>query len=121
MSAVPDHVAADTLGAVSPTAGPPPALQALVVDDERPALAELVWLLGQDPRVGSVRAAASAEEALVALDAGGIDVVFCDIQMPGLDGIAVVREAWRLQPDNASLSADYRCRSAGSEPRWIHR
>jgi DNA-binding LytR/AlgR family response regulator len=76
---------------VSPTTGAAPALKALVVDDERPALAELVWLLGQDERVGSVQAAASAEEALVALDAGGIDVVFCDIQMPGLDGIALAR------------------------------
>jgi DNA-binding LytR/AlgR family response regulator len=83
---------------VSPTTGTPPpaqpaqpALQALVVDDERPALAELVWLLDQDPRVGTVLSAASAEEALVALDAGGIDVVFCDVQMPGLDGIALAR------------------------------
>ena len=76
---------------MSPTTGAAPALQALVVDDERPALAELVWLLGQDERVGIGAAAASAEEALVALDAGGIDVVFCDIQMPGLDGIALAR------------------------------
>ena len=68
-----------------------PALNVLVVDDERPALAELVWLLGQDPRVGQVRAASSAEEALVALNAGGIDVVFCDIQMPGLSGIDLAR------------------------------
>jgi DNA-binding LytR/AlgR family response regulator len=91
LSAVPQQAAADSLGAVSPATGSAPALQALVVDDERPALAELVWLLGQDPRVASVRSAASAEEALVALDAGGIDVVFCDIQMPGLDGIALAR------------------------------
>jgi DNA-binding LytR/AlgR family response regulator len=89
--AVADASPPRTLGAVSPTSGSPPALHALVVDDERPALAELVFLLGQDARVGSVRAAASAEEALVALDAGGIDVVFCDIQMPGLDGIALAR------------------------------
>lgn len=71
--------------------GGQPGLHALVVDDERPALAELVWLLGQDPRVAHVRAAASAEEALVALNAGGIDVVFSDIQMPGLDGIDLAR------------------------------
>jgi hypothetical protein len=30
--------------------------------------------------------------------------------------LELARPAWRLQPDNASLSADYRCRSAGSEP-----
>jgi DNA-binding LytR/AlgR family response regulator len=76
---------------VSGTSTGQAALSALVVDDERPALAELVWLLGQDPRVGAVRAASSAEEALVALNAGGIDVVFCDIQMPGLDGIELAR------------------------------
>ena len=29
-------------------------LRALVVDDERPALDELVYLLSQDPRVGEV-------------------------------------------------------------------
>jgi DNA-binding LytR/AlgR family response regulator len=80
-----------TLGAVSASPGGQPALNVLVVDDERPALAELVWLLGEDRRVGQVRAASSAEEALVALNAGGIDVVFCDIQMPGLSGIDLAR------------------------------
>jgi hypothetical protein len=30
--------------------------------------------------------------------------------------LELTRPAWRLQADSASLSADYRCRSAGSDP-----
>jgi DNA-binding LytR/AlgR family response regulator len=67
------------------------ALRALVVDDEQPALEELGWLLRQDPRIGDVRTASSGAEALRALDAGDVDVVFSDISMPGLDGMDLAR------------------------------
>jgi len=67
------------------------ALRALVVDDEQPALEELSWLLGQDERIGLVRTAGSGAEALRALEAGDIDVVFSDISMPGLDGMDLAR------------------------------
>ncbi len=66
-------------------------LRALVVDDEAPALAELAWLLRQDPRVGEVTTASGTTEALRALDAHDVDVVFCDIKMPGLDGLELAR------------------------------
>lgn len=62
-------------------------LRVLVVDDEAPALDELRWLLERDPRVGSVRAAGSAAEALRILQEGGVDAVFLDIHMPGLTGL----------------------------------
>jgi len=68
-----------------------PALTALVVDDEAPALSELAYLLDQDPRVGTVRTAGSGPDALRALEDGGTDVVFCDIKMPGLDGLDLAR------------------------------
>jgi DNA-binding LytR/AlgR family response regulator len=67
------------------------ALRALVVDDEVPALEELSWLLRQDDRIGEVRTAGSGAEALRALEAGDIDVVFSDISMPGLDGMDLAR------------------------------
>lgn len=67
------------------------ALRALVVDDEAPALAELTWLLRQDARIGQIRTATSAAEALRALESGGVDVVFSDIMMPGLDGLDLAR------------------------------
>ena len=66
------------------------------MDDEPPALAELAWLLRQDPRVSEVRTAGSAEQALVALEGGGVDVVFSDIKMPGLDGLDLARVLGRF-------------------------
>jgi DNA-binding LytR/AlgR family response regulator len=62
-------------------------LRALVADDEEPARAELVYLLSQDPRIGEIRTASDGPEALKILQATDLDVVFCDIKMPGLDGI----------------------------------
>jgi DNA-binding LytR/AlgR family response regulator len=66
-------------------------LRALVVDDEAPAREELAWLLSRDPRVGPIRTATSGAEALRALDAEPVDVIFCDIKMPGLDGLDLAR------------------------------
>jgi DNA-binding LytR/AlgR family response regulator len=67
------------------------ALRALLVDDEAPALSELAFLLRQDHRIGEIRTAASGADALRALDAHPVDVVFCDIKMPGLDGMDFAR------------------------------
>jgi DNA-binding LytR/AlgR family response regulator len=66
-------------------------LRALVADDEGPALAELVYLLERDDRIGEIRTASSGPDALKMLQGAEIDVVFCDIKMPGLDGIDLAR------------------------------
>jgi DNA-binding LytR/AlgR family response regulator len=66
-------------------------LRALVADDEEPARAELVYLLSRDDRIGEIRAAANGPEVLKILQDAEIDVVFCDIKMPGLDGIDLAR------------------------------
>lgn len=75
-------------------------LRALAVDDEKPSLEELLYLLNADPRVGSAEGASDATEALRrinrALESGpdgpeAIDVVFLDIQMAGLDGLDLAR------------------------------
>ncbi|HET6877245.1 MAG TPA: LytTR family DNA-binding domain-containing protein [Jatrophihabitans sp.] len=71
--------------------GDGPHLAALVVDDEAPAREELAFLLREDPRVGPVRTAGSAAQALRVLGEQRVDVVFCDIKMPGLDGVELAR------------------------------
>lgn len=92
MPAAPEPPAGPGLPAAQPPSTPHrPALRALVVDDEVPAQAELAWLLGQDERIGEVRTASSGADALRALDAAPADVLFCDIRMPGLDGMELAR------------------------------
>ncbi|WP_353952467.1 LytTR family DNA-binding domain-containing protein [Knoellia sp. S7-12] len=67
------------------------SLRALVVDDELPALSEVRFLLDSDSRIGSVLTASSGTEALQMLESHEIDVIFSDISMPGLDGMALGR------------------------------
>ena len=72
-------------------------LKVLVIDDERPALDELTFLLGRDPRIGEVRGTDSATEALRVLQAEEVDAVFLDIQMPGLTGLDLAQVLSRFK------------------------
>ncbi len=62
-------------------------LKALLVDDEVPARSELRFLLGEAGGVEVVGEAGSASEALQLIKAIPYDVVFLDVNMPGLSGI----------------------------------
>jgi two-component system response regulator LytT len=66
-------------------------LRALLVDDEAPARSELRYLLGAHPEVEVVGEAASAAEALRLAAAVEYDVVFLDVEMPGLTGLEAAR------------------------------
>lgn len=66
-------------------------LAVLVIDDEQPALDELVWLLGRDPRIGEVHGTTSPTDALRLLQQLDVDAVFLDVQMPGLSGVDLAR------------------------------
>ena len=73
-------------------------LRLLAVDDEVPALEDLVRMLRASPAVERVEAAASAEEALVALSGGDVyDALFLDVRMPGLDGLELARLLRRFE------------------------
>ena len=70
---------------------PSPSLRALVVDDEQPAREELCFLLGE---AGDVEIAGQAADGVEALRLAGElrpDIVFLDVQMPGLTGFEVAR------------------------------
>jgi two-component system response regulator LytT len=62
-------------------------LKALVCDDEAPARSELRFLLEEAGEVEVVGEAKSAVEALQLIKAVPYDVVFLDIDMPGLNGV----------------------------------
>jgi DNA-binding LytR/AlgR family response regulator len=62
-------------------------IRALLVDDEAPARSELRYLLGAHPEVTVVGEAASAGEALALARELRHDVVFLDVEMPGLTGV----------------------------------
>lgn len=66
-------------------------LRVLVVDDEAPARGELKFLLDRDDRIGEVLTAGDGAEALRTLQERGVDAVFLDIRMPGLDGLDLAR------------------------------
>lgn len=62
-------------------------LRVLAVDDEAPALDELVYLLGRHPQIAEVIAAGDATAALRVLNEQSLDAAFLDINMPGLSGL----------------------------------
>ena len=72
---------------LSPGAG---ALSALIVDDEQLARDELSFLLKDFPDVEVVETASNGLEAVDAVRELEPDLVFLDVQMPGLDGLGVI-------------------------------
>jgi two-component system LytT family response regulator len=67
-------------------------LRVIVVDDEPAARRRIVRLLQELPGVVVVAACGSGREALRDAAAHRPDVVFLDIAMPGVDGLAVARQ-----------------------------
>src|SRR5205085_8469098 len=66
-------------------------LRAVVVDDEQLARDELGYLLGQLGGIEIVAQAGNGVEALSTIERLQPDVVFLDVQMPGLTGFEVAR------------------------------
>src|SRR5947199_5102388 len=66
-------------------------LRAIVVDDEQLARDELGFLLGQVGGVEVIAQAGNGLEALSTIDRLQPDLVFLDVQMPGLTGFEVAR------------------------------
>lgn len=66
-------------------------ITALVVDDEKPACDELIYLLKSFPGIQILGAAQNGLEAVRLIEQTAPDLVFLDVQMPGLDGFGVIR------------------------------
>ncbi|CAA7601423.1 Two component system, signal transduction response regulator [Acididesulfobacillus acetoxydans] len=74
-------------------------IRVFVVDDEAPARDELKYLLEQMPDVSVVGMARNGREALELIPLAKPQVVFLDIQMPDLSGLAVARELLALMDE----------------------
>jgi two-component system, LytTR family, response regulator len=70
----------------------PDRIRALIADDEPLARRGIRQLLAHEPDIEIVGECRDGRETLAALDALAPDLVFLDVQMPELDGFAVVRE-----------------------------
>lgn len=66
-------------------------LSAIIVDDEPLAREELAFLLKDFPEVEVVATGTNGLEAMSLIEKLEPDIAFLDVQMPGLDGIGVVR------------------------------
>jgi two-component system LytT family response regulator len=65
-------------------------LKVVVTDDEAPARRKLLRFLSQEPDVTVVGEAGNGSESIAAVAETKPDLLFLDIQMPGMDGFAVV-------------------------------
>ncbi len=68
------------------------AMQTLIVDDERPAREELAFLLKGIPEVAIVAQGKNGLDAVNLIKEHNPDLVFLDVQMPGLDGFGVIKK-----------------------------
>lgn len=67
-------------------------ISALILDDEQPARDELAYLLKNFPEVDIVGQGKNGVEALSLVRELNPDLVFLDVQMPGLDGFGVIKK-----------------------------
>jgi two-component system response regulator LytT len=67
-------------------------INVIVVDDEKPARDELIYLLKGLQEVSVIGQGKNGVEALALIKEHSPDLVFLDVQMPGLDGFGVLKK-----------------------------
>jgi two-component system, LytTR family, response regulator len=67
-------------------------INTVIVDDERPARDELAFLLKGFPDINIIAQGKNGLEAVNLIKEHNPDLVFLDVQMPGLDGFGVIKK-----------------------------
>ena len=67
-------------------------IEALIIDDEQPARDELAFLLGDYSDIHIAGQAANGVEGFDLIKSESPDLIFLDVQMPGLDGFGLIRK-----------------------------
>jgi two-component system, LytTR family, response regulator LytT len=73
------------------------SITALIIDDEQLAREELEYLLREEDDIDVLAQGRNGIEAVELIQSHHPDVVFLDVQMPGLDGFAVLKRLIELQ------------------------
>lgn len=69
-----------------------PKIRTLIVDDEKPARRRLRELLEKQPVIDIIKECTNGQDAVEQIRATAPDLLFLDIQMPGLNGFGVVNQ-----------------------------
>jgi DNA-binding NarL/FixJ family response regulator len=77
----------------------PPVIRVALVEDQGRLRESLQEALSNAEGIKCVAAWASGEEALTSLPSLAPDVVFMDINLPGMDGVSCVRELTKVLPE----------------------
>jgi two-component system, LytTR family, response regulator LytT len=67
-------------------------INTIIVDDEKPARDELAYLLKGFPEINVIGQGKNGVEAVSLIKEHSPDLVFLDVQMPGLDGFGVLKK-----------------------------
>src|SRR6185437_1204346 len=68
------------------------SITTIIVDDEKPARDELAFLLKGFPEISVIGQGKNGVEAVALIKEHSPDLVFLDVQMPGLDGFGVLKK-----------------------------
>ncbi|MGA8042485.1 MAG: response regulator [Terracidiphilus sp.] len=81
-------------------------ISALIIDDEQLAREELKYLLDQVGGVDVLAQGSNGIQAVELIEEHHPDLVFLDVQMPGLDGLAVVERLLSRHKDQPAAEAE---------------
>jgi len=65
-------------------------IRVLIIDDERPSRRKIRRFLESEPDIEVVGEAGDGREAITIIQSVKPDLIFMDVQMPGLDGFGVI-------------------------------
>ena len=95
-------------------------LRIVIADDELLARQRIEDLLARDPSVSIVGTASNGTEAVAAIRKLKPDLVFLDVQMPGMTGFEVVAEVGAEQmPVTIFVTAFDQSSDAGCETNFV--
>ena len=74
-------------------------MRIIYIDDEKPALDNFKWTVGNFPEIAELNMFHDGNEALEYARNNTVDVAFCDMEMPGLHGLELAKKLKAHDPN----------------------